>query len=111
MDEKIAENLVLLQVNGRRSRPSLTQELSKPEHDVGPAVVYKSWDNRAKSSATIAVKTSPYKCELRAMAMIWAYYDIASARFVDQVIQAVEAELFPTLCDNLGPELMDVLKQ
>ena len=59
----------------------------------------------------MAVKTSQHKNELRVMAMVWAYYDIASVRFIDQVIQALEADLFLTLRANHGLELMDVPNQ
>jgi hypothetical protein len=53
--------------------------------------------------------SDPFKRELQVMAQIRAYYTIASARFVDTIFQAVEAELFVKLKGGLLDELEEGL--
>jgi hypothetical protein len=53
--------------------------------------------------------SDPFTREVNVMAKIRAYYKIASTRFVDIICQAVEAELFLKLRDNLQEELEDGL--
>ncbi|KAF2434192.1 hypothetical protein EJ08DRAFT_582410 [Tothia fuscella] len=52
----------------------------------------------------------PYDREVRVMAQIRGYYQIASMRFVDNIRQMVEAELFAKFRDGLHNDLQDGLK-
>jgi hypothetical protein len=52
----------------------------------------------------------PHEREIKVMADIRAYYQIASVRFVDHICQSVEAELFVKFRDGLHDDLEDGLR-
>lgn len=52
----------------------------------------------------------PFAREVAVMAKIRGYYKIASTRFVDNICQAVEADLFLRLRTGLGEDLEDGLR-
>ena len=51
----------------------------------------------------------PYEREVKVMAKIRAYYAVAATRFVDNVCQSVEADLFVRLHESLRVELQEAL--
>jgi hypothetical protein len=52
----------------------------------------------------------PYDREVKVMAKIRAYYQIASIRFVDHIRQSVEAELFDKFRNGLYEDLVEGLR-
>jgi hypothetical protein len=52
----------------------------------------------------------PFDREIRVMAKIRAYYQIASVRFVDHIRQSIEAELFVKFRDGLLDDLLEGLR-
>jgi hypothetical protein len=74
------------------------------EHGAG------SWDDKARKQAASLLQPDTYAREISVMARIKAYYHVASTRFVDHVVQSVEAELLVTFKEELYHDLMMVLK-
>jgi hypothetical protein len=67
-------------------------------------------DAKTKKAAVDVLGPDPYSREVGVMARIRAYYQIASIPFLDQVVQAVEAELFIKFRDGLQEDLAAVLQ-
>ncbi|KIW04352.1 hypothetical protein, variant 1 [Verruconis gallopava] len=72
--------------------------------------VNKNWDDKTRKQATEVLDADPYSREVGVMARIRAYYQISAMRFVDQVVQAVEAELLIKFREELYHDLMTALQ-
>lgn len=110
-DEKLMERYVAEEIADleaarlkRRFREHIDQQAEEGAKETFP----KDWNEKAKKFAMETLEPDPYSREIGVMARIRAYYQIASMRFVDQVVQAVEAELFIKF-RGLNDDLMDSL--
>jgi len=63
-----------------------------------------------RESLKLKLGPDPFTREIEVMAKIRAYYQIASTRFVDNIRQSVEAELFYQFRDGLKDDLEEGLK-
>jgi hypothetical protein len=83
------------------------------EIETGRAINQKDRERKRHANAEdlkAKLGPDPYKREIDVMAEIRAYYRIASVRFVDNIIQSVEAELFGKFREGLLDDLYNELK-
>jgi hypothetical protein len=107
MDRYIAEETTTLETGRLRTRH--TEYATEIQDMTGKDVTIKAWDEKAKKLALETIGPDPYSREVGVMARIRAYYQIASMRFVDNIVQAVEADLFVKFRD-LEYDLMGALR-
>ena len=108
MKRYIADEGAKLEDGGLRTR--YAAYLIEAAEQSGKEYVAPTWDDKAKKEAARVLDPDTSTREISVMAKIRAYYQIASMRFVDQVVQAVEAELLLSFRDELYHELMAALK-
>ena len=92
-----------------RMRARYSAHLMEAAEQAGKDVSAPMWDEKTRKHATSVLDVDVFAREIDVMAKIRAYYQIAGIRFVDQVIQAVEAELFLSFREELYQELMSAM--